>query len=60
MLIYYRKKPNSLNFLIEIIIEIDNKFDKLVIKTYYNNFENKVKTYKNHLSYYNRRPKTNK
>ena len=38
----YEKKLDNLNFLIEIIIKLNNKFYKLVIETHYKNSDSKV------------------
>ena len=42
---HYEKKFNSLNFLIKVVIECNNKLYKLVIETYYNNSNDKIGFY---------------
>ena len=50
---------NSLNFLIKVVIELNNKLDKLVIEIYYSNFNSKSRFYKIYTSYYNRKQQIN-
>ena len=58
-LIYYEKKLNSLNTLIEVVIKLNNKFYKLAIKTCYSNPGNKAELYLEYANYYHKRLKTN-
>ena len=60
MLIYSRKKLDSLNTLIKVVIKYDNKLYKLVIKIYYNNLDNKARFYQKCINCYSKNPKTNK
>ena len=57
---YYKKEYNTLNFLIEVIIEVNNKLYKVAIEIFYSNLNNKVKLYYEYTSYYSKKPKTNK
>ena len=41
-LIRYREKLNNLNFLIEVVTKLDNKFQILTIEIYYKNPNNKA------------------
>ena len=50
---HYKKKPNSLNILIEVAIKLNNKFYKLDIETHYNKANSKAKLYFRYASYYN-------
>ena len=40
---YYRRKLDNLNFLIEVVIKHNNKLYKLAIETYYSNFDSKTR-----------------
>ena len=51
---YYKKKLNNLNTLIEITIKLNNKLYKLAIDTRYSKANNKVGFYFKYISYYNR------
>ena len=44
-LMHYKKKFNSLNFLIKVAIKLDDKFYKLAIETYYSNPDTKIRPY---------------
>ena len=50
-LVYNREKLNSLNNLIEIVIELSNKFYKLAIKIYYKNTNSEIKLYYRYINY---------
>ena len=43
--ICYKKEIDSINFLIKVIIEFNNKLYKLAIKTHYSNPDVKARTY---------------
>ena len=51
-LIHYRDELDSLNTLIEIVIKLNNKFNKLIIKIYYSKANNKTKRYYKYTSHY--------
>ena len=53
--IYYKKKLNSLNFLIKVVIKLNNYIYKLASKIYYSNFDSKARLYKKHTNYYNKK-----
>ena len=55
----HRKKLDSLKFLFEIVIKLDNKLYKLAIETYYNNPNGEARPYLKHTSYFSKKPKTN-
>ena len=40
-LLYYKKKVNCLNFLNQAVINLNNKFYKLLIETYYSNLDSR-------------------
>lgn len=42
---FYGKEFNSLNFLIKVVIELNNKLYKLAIGIYYSNFDSKIRPY---------------
>lgn len=42
---YYKKKYDSLNFLIQTAIKLDTKLYKLAIEIHYSNSDNKTELY---------------
>lgn len=59
-LIQYTREINSLNFLINAAIELNNKPEKLVIGLCYSNCDSKARLYFGYTSYYSGMTKTNK
>ena len=56
---YYGRKLNNLNILIKAVIELNNKFYKLIIKLKYNKVNSKTKPYFKYTSNYNKQIQTN-
>ena len=48
---HHKKKLNSLNFLIEVVTQLNNKLYKLAIKIRYSNLDNKAESYLRYSSY---------
>lgn len=53
-LIYYKGEFNNQNILLKVIIKVDNKFYKLIIRIYYSKVNSKVKVYYKYTSNYSR------
>lgn len=52
---YHLTEFDILNFLIQVIIKLNNKFYKSIIKIYYTNSNNKTRLYKKYTSYFSRK-----
>lgn len=59
-MICYKKNFDILDFLIESIIKLNNKFYKLAIEIHTKNVNSKTKSYKNYTNYYSRKSKINR
>ena len=51
---YYRKKLNSQNILIKVVIKLDSKFYKLAIETYYSKAKSKTRLYYRYISHFSK------
>ena len=57
---YYKEDLDSLNSLIKVIIKLNNKLYKLLMESYYSNFNSKAGTCLKYANNCNKKLKTNK